>query len=123
MRKNCRHSSYRTSCPLCLILFGNREIELFRKTEEIRKELEKRHDFSTYACFRAVDELNEGDINPENLRAFFKTNGYIPTEDEVIAIVRRLDVDADCKISYAEFCDAIKTQEFSKKPQSLPHQS
>lgn len=92
----------------------NREIELLRKTEEIRKELERRHDFSTYACFRAVDELNEGDINPDNLRSFFKNNGYYPTEDEVIAIVRRLDVDADCKISYAEFCEAIKTQEFTK---------
>jgi Ca2+-binding EF-hand superfamily protein len=52
------------------------------------------------------------------LRAFFKTQGYYPTEDEIIAIVRRLDVDADCKISYAEFCEAIKTQEFSKTPSS-----
>ena len=39
------------------------EFELFRKTEELRKDLEKRHDFSTYACFRAVDERNEGDVN------------------------------------------------------------
>ena len=56
-----------------------------------------------------MDEANEGDINPDNLRAFFKSNGYYPTEDEVIAIVRRLDVDADCKISYEEFCEGIKT--------------
>ncbi len=90
---------------------------MLRSTEEIRKELEKRHDFSTYGCFRAVDEANEGDINPDNLRGFLKANGYYPTEDEVIAIVRRLDVDADCKISYEEFCDAIKTQEFTKKKQ------
>jgi Ca2+-binding EF-hand superfamily protein len=82
---------------------------MFRSTELLRKDLEKRHDFSTYACFRAVDEQNEGDINPDNLRNFFKNNGYIPTEDEIIAIVRRLDVDADCKVSYEEFCDAIKT--------------
>ncbi len=87
---------------------------MFKKTEDIRKELEKRHDFSTYACFRSVDEANEGDVNPDNLRSFFKNNAYYPTEDEVIAIVRRLDVDADCKISYAEFCEAIKTQEFTK---------
>jgi Ca2+-binding EF-hand superfamily protein len=75
----------------------------------MRKDLEKRHDFSTHGCFRAVDDLNEGDINPDNLRAFLKSNGYYPTEDEVIAIVRRLDVDADCKINYAEFSEAIKT--------------
>jgi len=35
----------------------------------------------------------------------------------VIAIVRRLDVDADCKISYEEFSEGIKTQEFTKKKQ------
>ena len=39
-----------------------REIELFRSTEEIRKELNKRHDFSTYACFRTVDADNVGYI-------------------------------------------------------------
>ncbi len=82
---------------------------MFRKTEEMRKDLERRHDFSTYGCFRIVDDQNEGDINPDNLRSFFKNNGYYPTEDEVIAIVRRLDVDADCKVSYAEFCEAIKS--------------
>lgn len=77
-------------------------------------DLGRRHDFSTYACFRAVDDHNEGDVNPDNLRAFIKNNGYYPSEDEVIAIVRRLDVDADCKINYAEFSEAIKSQEFPK---------
>jgi hypothetical protein len=86
---------------------------LFRASEELRKDLGRRHDFSTYACFRALDDRNEGDVNPDNARSFFKNNGYYPTEDEVIALIRRLDVDADCKVSYAEFCEALKTQEFS----------
>ena len=73
----------------------------------------KRHDFSTYGCFRAIDDYNEGDINPDNIRKFFKSNGYYPSEDEIIALVRRLDYNADCKISYEEFSEAIKTQEFS----------
>jgi Ca2+-binding EF-hand superfamily protein len=77
-----------------------REIELFRKTEDIRIDLTRRHDFSTFACFRSVDDMNEGDVNPDNLRTFFKNNGYYPTEEEVIAIVRRLDLDADCKVNY-----------------------
>ena len=84
-------------------------MNLFRHVEEIRKDLEKRHDFSTYDCFKAVDAFNEGRISPESARAFFKNNGYFPTEDEVIALIRRLDVDADCTVSYAEFCEAIKT--------------
>ena len=90
------------------------EIELFRRTEELRKDLQRRHDFSTYSCFKAIDDLNEGDLNVDNLSAFMKNNGYYPTEDEVVSIVRRLDTDADCKINYAEFCEAIKTQEFNQ---------
>ena len=86
-------------------------------------DLNRRHDFSTYACFRVVDDRNEGDINPDNLRNFLKNNGYYPSEDEVIAIVRRLDVDADCKVNYAEFCEAIKPQEFIRsiaRPTATP---
>jgi len=100
-----------------------REIEVFRKTEEMRRDLEKRHDFSTYACFRAIDDLNEGEIGPDNARSFFKHAGYYPTEDEVIALIRRLDVDADCKVSYAEFCEAIKTQEFQPTSSSATKHS
>jgi len=66
-----------------------REIELFRKSEEIRKDLENRHDFSTHSCFKQLMISNEGDINPDNLRGFFKNNGYYPTEDEVIAVVKK----------------------------------
>lgn len=68
----------------------------------------KRHDFSTYACFRAIDELNDGEINADNLRAFLKKAGHYPTEEEVIAAIRRLDADADCRVNYAEFSEAIK---------------
>jgi Ca2+-binding EF-hand superfamily protein len=35
-------------------------------------------------------------------------NGYYPTESEVVAIIRRLDIDADSKISYDEFIEAMK---------------
>ena len=31
-----------------------------------------------------------------------------------MAVIRRLDTDADCKVKYSEFCEAIKTQEFTK---------
>jgi len=73
----------------------------------------KRHDFSTYACFRAVDLLNEGEINLDNLRAFMKRAGHYPNEEEIVAAVRRLDLDADSSVSYAEFSEALKPQEFS----------
>ena len=73
----------------------------------------RRHDFSTYACFRAVDELNEGEINVDNMRGFLKRAGHYSTEEEFIAIIRRVDTNADSSISNAEFSEAIKPQEFT----------
>ncbi len=84
------------------------EICGFRRCEEARKDLVKRHDFSTYACFRAVDLLNEGEINLDNLRPFMKRAGHYPNEEEIVAAVRRLDLDADSSINYAEFSEALK---------------
>ena len=86
---------------------------MFRRCEELRKDLVRRHDFSTYACFRAIDELNEGEVNLDNLRSFLKRVGHYPTEDEVVAVIRRLDCNADSCVSYADLSEAIKPQEFS----------
>lgn len=60
-----------------------------------------------------MDELNEGEINIDNMRAFLKKNGHYPTEEELVAVIRRLDMDADGSVSYAEMSEAIKPQEFS----------
>lgn len=89
------------------------EVAMFRRCEELRKDLVRRHDFSTYACFRAIDELNEGEVNLDNLRSFLKRVGHYPTEDEVVAVIRRLDCNADSCVSYADLSEAIKPQEFS----------
>lgn len=89
------------------------EVQMLRRCESKRKDLVRRHDFSTYACFRAVDDLNEGEINAGSIRGFLKQAGHFPTEEEVAAIVRRIDSDADSRILYGEFSEAIKPQEFS----------
>jgi Ca2+-binding EF-hand superfamily protein len=42
-----------------------------------------------------------------------KRAGHYPNEEEIVAAIRRLDLDADSSVSYAEFSEAIKPQEFS----------
>jgi hypothetical protein len=54
------------------------------------------------------------------LRAFLMKTGHYPKDEEVIAIVRRLDADADNKIFYAEFSESIKPQEFSLMQSYIP---
>ncbi len=53
------------------------------------------------------------------MRAFLKKAGHYPTEEEVVAIIRRLDLNADSSISYAEYSEALKPQEFSLQNQYI----
>jgi Ca2+-binding EF-hand superfamily protein len=78
-----------------LINFNYREIHYHTRSERLRAELRQRYDWSSAAAFSAIDSLRENAINHRNLAAFMKLNGYYPTESEVVAIIRRLDIDAD----------------------------
>jgi hypothetical protein len=42
------------------------------------------------------------------VREFLKGSGHYPSDDEVAAIVRRLDDNGDNLVLYAEFSDYIK---------------
>jgi Ca2+-binding EF-hand superfamily protein len=62
-------------------------------------------------AFSSVDSAREGAVNFGSLLNFCRLNGYYASESEVIAMVRRLDVDADQRISYDEFCLTFAHQE------------
>jgi len=91
-----------------LVDLMERELDLHRKQETLKGDLEVRYDYSTYAAFRCIDKYSEGYINTFNLGAFLKNNGYYATEKELLAIIRRIDTDGDAKLSYAEFADFVR---------------
>jgi Ca2+-binding EF-hand superfamily protein len=72
-----------------------KEIRYHHRLERNKSELSRRYDFSTLAAFDSVDTLRRGQIANADVQAFLKVNGYYATESEIIAIIRRLDVDAD----------------------------
>lgn len=88
-----------------------RELDLHRRQEILKGDLEVRYDYSSYAAFRAIDRYNEGNINTFNLSAFLKNNGHYASDKEVLAIIRRIDTDGDAKLSYSEFADFIRSTE------------
>lgn len=88
-----------------------RELDLLRKAEILKGDLEVRYDYTSYAAFRAIDKYNEGNINTFNLGSFLKNNGHFATERELLAIIRRIDTDGDAKLSYSEFADFIRSSE------------
>ena len=74
------------------------------------QDLESRPDYSTFAAFRTIDRYNEGSINMANLQDFFRGFGVYLVEQEVFAIIRRIDTDGDARLCYEEFADFFSTQ-------------
>ena len=61
-------------------------------------------------AFQTIDNRGEGFLSYNNLMNFCRMNSYRPTESEVIAIVRRLDADADQRITFNEFNEMFDSQ-------------
>ena len=98
-----------------LIAIIERELELLRRLEILKVELELRYDYSAFAAFKSIDKYNEGSINTYNLSVFLKNNGHYASEKELLCIIRRIDTDGDAKLSYSEFSDFMRSTE----PRSL----
>lgn len=88
--------------------FIEREINLHLRVEAIKNELLLRFDWNTHAAFQNCDANHEGFINHNSLKLFQRLNGHFASDEEVVAIVRRLDADADQRINFKEFCDFMK---------------
>jgi Ca2+-binding EF-hand superfamily protein len=52
--------------------------------------------------------LRLGFIEHRHVADFLKKNGHYATESELIAIIRRLDVDADQRVTFDEWVEAIR---------------
>jgi len=68
--------------------------------EQQKKELENCPDFSARLAFKALDELGYKFINDANLKIYLRKMGHQVLKREIVAILRRLDLDGDSKISF-----------------------
>lgn len=78
---------------LCAILEA--EVDLMRRLDVLKREVEVRYDFSSLAAYRSIDRYNDGRINTFNLGTFLRSTGHYAGETELLAIVRRMDTDGD----------------------------
>lgn len=88
-----------------------KEIAFHRRTEKIKQELACKPDFDNKAGFKAIDDWNYNYIDFSNLKRFLKSSGHISTNKELSAIIRRLDLNADSRLSLEEFAEGIKPTE------------
>jgi Ca2+-binding EF-hand superfamily protein len=75
--------------------------------ETLKRSLASRPDFSAIDCFRVVDVDRLSFLNVYEVRDFLRRNGYSITMQDLDSIIRRIDIDADGKLSYEEFSDWI----------------
>ena len=82
-----------------------------RICEEIKQNMESNKQFDYDKAYFAVDDWGYGFIDRRNMKSFLKKHGYIASTEEVIAIIRRMDLDADARLTKQEFIDGIKPEE------------
>jgi len=84
------------------------EIDLQRRLEGLKRELELQYDYSPFAAFRSVDRYNSGRIDTVNAGSFLRQNGHYASEMELLAIIRRMDTDGDAVLNYSEFAEFVR---------------
>ena len=88
-----------------------------RDIEQLKQSLASRYDYSLDLLFRSIDDWNYKYIDQVNLKRFLIKCGVLPNDNLLIAIIRRMDLDADAKLNMKEFIDGVRPLEnFTKKP-------
>ena len=82
---------------------------MWRKLETLKRDLELRCDYTSLACYRAIDKCNEGNINTCNLSGFLGAHGTYALENELVQIIRRIDTSGDGRLTYSELADFIRS--------------
>lgn len=97
-----------------LALLIEMELNYHIQVERMKRELEQMRGFSTVAAFRLMDIKNFNYIDWESIMIFLKNNAKgsrkreQPTKQKINAIFRRLDTNADTRLGFSEFAEAIK---------------
>ncbi|CDW76041.1 ef hand family protein [Stylonychia lemnae] len=87
-----------------------KELKLAREQERLKNVLSERYDYESKSLFKDVDDINYNYIDASNLRRYLIKTGQLATDQLLISILRRFDLDADARLSLQEFCDGIKPQ-------------
>ena len=84
-----------------------KELIAYRKIEVLKEDLLSRRDFDIRDAFRTIDYDRLGFLDHESLYKFFQRNRIGVSDDDILALLRRIDKDQDNRVSIAEFADAV----------------
>lgn len=70
--------------------------------------MESAIEYTEDAVYNSIDDWGYGFVDASNLKSFFRNNKYKATDEDCIAIIRRLDLDADSKLTKEEFIIGLR---------------
>ena len=106
-RRISRHENLDTVVEKEMAILLAKEIDFELKLEQLKADLERYPAYSIRRAFKAIDTNNYKIIDEGCLRRFLKRAGHLPEKDELVAIMRRFDLDGDAKITFSEFVEAL----------------
>lgn len=78
-----------------LAILFEKELAYHREISNIKKDLQSAPDFSYENAYREINAEGIEIIDHTSIENFLRKNGFAPTEEELTAIIRRIDVSAD----------------------------
>jgi hypothetical protein len=88
-------------------MLANREVSAFTELEDAKIGILEDHSFNFHDAFASIDTEHNGYLDYENLKKFLVKDFRPPTEDTLIALIRRIDRDDDGRITFEEFAEAL----------------
>jgi hypothetical protein len=85
----------------------HKELKLAINSEMLKQELACRYDFNIDSLYMEIDDCNLKYICTSSLKRFLIKCQVYPSDDLLIALIRRLDLDSDAKLTRHEFQDGI----------------
>lgn len=109
-------------CVNLIVRLFEKEIILQRHCNEGKLVLTSSPDFIKV---RAFNEMSRGfhSVCVPDLIHYLERNGFFPRREDVEAILRRVDHDANQMISYEEFCELTRVVNSATSPESPPKKS
>lgn len=86
----------------------HKELKLAGQLEMMKQDLACSYDFNLESLYHEIDDCNFRFIDTCSLKRFIIKAGLRAPDAILIAIIRRMDLDADARLSKREFMDGVQ---------------
>lgn len=76
--------------------------------ELLKQDIYNHPDFNSSYLFREIDSEGSNYVDVTNLKRFLMKYAFLPNDNLLLAVIRRVDLDSDAKLNYKEFLDCLK---------------